>query len=178
MSSFGAAALGDRLTFLGPEASRGPGPAQLLSWGQGGWPVLGPARGALSWPLPAGPWRQVGLGGPQVTCRLFWGYPAPFPCAAGVPTGMAGMVGDAQVGEVPQPLSGVLWSLPGDSGASREVTLPYADSPQPSCLQAVLGGSHKVQMVLLVNPVNGLVGCCSPCFSDKEFLIVFFFKLK
>lgn len=43
----------------------------------------------------------MGLGGPQVTCRLFWGYPAPFPCAAGVLMGMAGMVGDAQVGEVP-----------------------------------------------------------------------------
>ena len=42
------------------------------------------------------------------------------------------MVGDAQVSEVPRPLSGVLWGLPGDSGASREVILPCADSPQPA----------------------------------------------
>ena len=43
----------------------------------------------------------MGLGGPQVTCRLFWGYPAPFLCGVGVPTGMAGLVGDAQAGEGP-----------------------------------------------------------------------------
>lgn len=57
----------------------------------------------------------MGLGG-QVTCRLFWGTQPPSRVLLGL-MGMAGMVGDAQVGEVPATLwgpLGVSLGAPGD----------------------------------------------------------------